>query len=58
MTRHRCADCGHEITNGTGHVRSENFRQIAYCDFCWETAHADTFPGQRLPSEVVELVER
>ena len=54
MTRHRCADCGHEIPNGTGHVRSENFRQVAYCDYCWAVDHDVSLPDQRRPSEVIE----
>lgn len=51
MTRHRCAECGHQIPNGTGHVRSECFRQIAYCDFCW-TEHAEGIPAQRSPHDI------
>jgi hypothetical protein len=35
MTHHHCVQCGDAIANGEGHIRSENFRQIAWCDLCW-----------------------
>jgi hypothetical protein len=35
MTRHTCHDCGDAIPNGTAHIRSSMFVQVAYCGGCW-----------------------
>jgi hypothetical protein len=35
MIRHQCHDCGDPIPNGTAHIRSSMFRQVAYCGACW-----------------------
>jgi hypothetical protein len=37
MNRHHCNDCDdcdEPIPNGQAHIRSVNFRQVAWCDFC------------------------
>ena len=36
MTRFCCHDCGGPVPNGGGHIRSVSFRQVAWCDLCWE----------------------
>jgi RNase P subunit RPR2 len=35
MTRLTCEDCSKPIPNGTAHIRSALFRQVAYCATCW-----------------------
>ncbi len=36
MSRFCCHDCGEPIPNGSGHIRSVLFRQVALCDLCWQ----------------------
>ena len=36
MSRLTCHDCGEPIPNGGGHIRSVLFRQVAWCDLCWQ----------------------
>lgn len=32
--RSKCADCGGAIPAGEAHIRTECFRQVAFCDGC------------------------
>lgn len=45
---HTCTTCGDPIPNGTAHIRSVSFEQVAYCDFCHLIRQAEAF------AEVVE----
>ncbi len=45
MNRHQCRECGDPIPNGQAHIRSENFRQVAWCDFCWLVRHVKVSLG-------------
>lgn len=32
---HICQDCNEKIPNGHAVIRSQSFKRVAYCSWCW-----------------------
>lgn len=46
-----CVNCQGLVLRTEAHIRSVAFRQVAYCDPCWNLLHPPEIPTQRRSAE-------